>query len=165
MPRPAGCSNWGPSAAPENLKWTKSLAAVYLKSGEKKKLAEALSRLAIQDSEDLPVRKKLAELALANKDYVAAGEWAKQAIQVDVMDAEMHRVRAEAASGRHEVAEAVDEYTVAVELAPDVSHFRFGLSQAYIEAGKPAQAREALTELHRRDPKYPGTEELLESLK
>jgi tetratricopeptide (TPR) repeat protein len=155
----------GAKRAPDNLKWTKSLAAVYLKSGEKKKLAEALSRLAVQDSEDLPVRKKLAELALANKDYAAAGDWARQAIQIDVMDEEMHRIRAEAAIGRHEVAEAVDEYAVAVELAPDGSHLRFGLAQAYIEAGKPAQAREALTELQRRDPKYPGTEELLESLK
>jgi len=104
-------------------------------------------------------------LALANKDYAAAGDWARQAIQIDVMDEEMHRIRAEAAIGRHEVAEAVDEYAVAVELAPDGSHLRFGLAQAYIEAGKPAQAREALTELQRRDPKYPGTEELLESLK
>lgn len=155
----------GAQRSPENLKWTKSLAAVYLKSGDKPKLAKILERLAEYDSEDLPVRKKLAELALANKDLAGAGKWARQALQIDVMDPEMHRIRAEAALGQHAAPEAVEEYTVAVELAPDQSHLRFGLAQAFLEAAQPNKAREALVELLRRDPKYPGAEELLESVK
>ncbi len=150
---------------PGNLKWVKSLAAVYLKSGDKKKLATALAMLAENDSEDLPVRKKLAELALADRDYPTAGKWAMQALQIDVVDPEMHRIRGEAATARHDTAQAVDEYTVAVELQPDQSHLRFGKAQALIDAGQADKAKEELNELLKRDPKYPGTEELLESLR
>ena len=155
----------GAKQAPDNLKWTKSLAAVYLKSGDKKKLAQALERLAEYDAEDLTIRKKLAELALANKDYTAAEKWSKDGIHIDVMDADLHRMRAEAALGRRDPAAAVAEYEVAVKLQPDQSHLRFGLAQAYIDTGKKEAARESLRELERRDPKYPGVEELLESLK
>jgi len=41
------------------------------------------------DPDDFAVRKKLAELAMGVKDYAGAEQWANQAMEIDVTDAEM----------------------------------------------------------------------------
>jgi len=81
---------------PQNNVWRKALARVYLLSGNDAQLAKVLADLAERDSDDFTVRKKLAQLALAAKEYPAALQWAKQAIQIDVLDADVHWMLAQA---------------------------------------------------------------------
>ncbi|MBI3468566.1 MAG: tetratricopeptide repeat protein [Planctomycetes bacterium] len=81
---------------PQNNVWRKALARVYLLSGDDQKLSGVLAELAEQDSDDFTVRKKLAQLALAAKDYPATVKWANQAIQIDVLDADAHWMLAQA---------------------------------------------------------------------
>jgi len=67
-----------------NLKWTRSLARVYLLAENDLKLAEILRRLARADADDLTSRKKLAQIALQGPDYDTASRRASRAQRVAV---------------------------------------------------------------------------------
>lgn len=105
----------GAQLDPYNLQWLQSLARVYLTAKDTAHLEEVLIRLASADPDDFAARKKLAELALARKDYAAAADWANQAVEIDVTDAEVHRTFAEALRGSHNSTLA-DEESEAVKL-------------------------------------------------
>jgi cellulose synthase operon protein C len=149
---------------PRNTKWTSALARVYLLSGRKMPLQEALTRLVRADSEDCPARKKLAELCLSRRDYRAAARWAGQALEIDVADADAHRLLAEALVGRERHAAAIEEFEVAIQLNPKSPQPRFALADACVQAGQKVKARKVLQELLKLAPDYPGAEVLLESL-
>jgi cellulose synthase operon protein C len=155
----------GARSDPQGARWLKSLAAVYLKSGQDDKLAGVLTKLAEADPDDLPVRKKLAELAIAQKRPADAARWSLEALHIDVIDPQLHAWRGEAlaAGGGH--AAAADEYGVAIELEPEDPRWRLAQAQAYAHSGQQEKAREALEELKKLSPEYPGAESLLESLK
>ena len=51
------------------MQWLQALARLYLKSGKDQKLFDVLARLADRDADDLPMRKKLAQLALRAKGF------------------------------------------------------------------------------------------------
>jgi len=149
---------------PMNAKWQKSLAAVYVKSGQQEQLAEVLSLLAAGEPDDLPVRKKLAQLALAKKDFAAADRWAIEALRIQVMDPELHQLRAQALDQLDKPAAAADEYAATVELDPENLPMRLALARMHLAAGQKAQAKAALDELLAIDPNHPGAKELLEKL-
>ena len=154
----------GQKNSPSDLKWTKSLAAVYLKSMNQQKLAEQLAKLADEDGDDLTVRRKLTELAIAAKDYPATARWATEALQIDVLDAALHRMLAEALIGQGKPADAAFEYETAVELIPDSGSLRYALADAYLQAKDTERAKAALKTLLEKEPDYPGAKALLEGL-
>ncbi len=155
----------GAKVDPSDTKWIKSLARVYLKSNQKDKLAEVLTRLAEIEPDDATVRKKLAELAHAAKDHAATERWCREVLQIDVMDPQNHGWLADSLAAQAKPAEAADEYEVAVELNPEEPGLRFNLAQAWLDAKQPDKAKQALEELLKLDPKYPGADLLLEGLK
>jgi predicted Zn-dependent protease len=104
-------------------------------------------------------------MALDAKDYAAAEKWATEGIEIDVMDANLHRVVAESAARRHNYTKAVEEYETAVELKPDDSKTQLALADALVQAKQPAKAREVLKRLLKREPDHPGAKKLLESIK
>ena len=154
----------GQKSDPYNLKWTQALGRVYLASKNDEKLAEVLAKLARADGDDLTVRKKLAELALKKKDYQATADWCRQALEIDVKDAHVYRALAEAEVGLHRYAEAIGHFETAIVLEPKEAQPRMALADACIQAGQPDKARQALRELLKLAPDYPGAELLLESL-
>jgi len=125
----------------------------------------AAAALANADNEDLAIRKKLVQMALGTKDYAAAEKWATEGIEIDVMDADLHRVVAESAARRHNYTKAVEEYETAVELKPDDPQPQFALADALVQAKLPAKAREVVKKLLKQSPGYPGAKKLLESIK
>ncbi len=147
-----------------NLKWTRALGRVYELSENPQKLAEVLARLARADVDDLTARKRLAQLALERQDHAAATDWANQALQIDVMDAELHGLFAEALVGCHNHWKAIEEFEIAIRLEPTELDRRFALAKAHIQAKQPAKARRVLKALLERDPKYPEAGALLKSL-
>ncbi len=147
-----------------NLAWTRSLAMVYLKTGQTKKLVEALTRLATASSDDLPVRKKLAQLALQAGDYQAAMGWANQALQIDVNDPSIHRMLAMALAATKQFEAAAAEYRVALELRPGDRASRLALVRVLLAAGKQAAARTALEPLATQQPDHPEVVKLQEQL-
>ena len=109
----------GDRLEPNNIRWAKALAGVYLAAENNEKLRTVLPRIARADPDDLTVRKKLAQLAADSEDYVEAADWANQAIEIDVMDADLHHMAASALAGQELFAQAVEEIKVALELKPD----------------------------------------------
>ena len=150
---------------PENPVWQKSLARVYLLSRQNAPLREVLTKLAELDADDANVRKKLAQLALEARDLPAAANWARRALEIDVLDAEVHGILAQALADQSQFAEGIAEYEVALELSPDKLGWQFGLADALVQSGQGDRAREVLKKLLAADPKYPGADTLLESLK
>lgn len=149
----------------DNPEWTKSLAMVYLKTGEKDKLTERLTRMAEADGDELLLRKKLAELALEQKDFAAAARWANQSLQIDVLDATMHALLAAALLEQQKPAEAVREYAVAVELEPKNVGWRLELAKSQAASGDKPAAQTTLNELLKVEPENKAAQEFLNSLK
>ena len=149
---------------PANLDWTKSLAMVYLKTGDRQKLSPILAQLADADNDDLTVRKKLAQMAAEAGDHADAAHWANQAIEINVMDSEMHRLLAEALVGQKKHAAAADQYEVVVELLPEAPDVRRAWAEACILVGRPEQARAALEGLLQRNPNDSAARRRLETL-
>ncbi|MFP6610866.1 MAG: tetratricopeptide repeat protein [Pirellulales bacterium] len=148
-----------------NDKWIKLLARVYIKSGESGKLTPILTSMAEADADDLTVRKKLSQIAVAAEDYAAAAKWSNQALQIDVLDFDTHLTLAQVAVEMKEYDQAIKEYDIAIELKPKQLGLRFALADACVEAGQKEKAIGALEELLQLDPDYPGADVLLESLK
>jgi Tfp pilus assembly protein PilF len=149
---------------PDDAQWTKSLARLYLKTGDNKSLAKVLERLADADADDFVIRKKLAYMALDAKDYAGAARWATDALHVNVVDGDVHRLLGESLVGQKRYRDAIDEYKTAVELDAKQPAWRWALADACLQAGDTAQARTALKQLLELHPKYPGASLLLESL-
>lgn len=163
----AEAARWYELAArrwPHRTDWTKSLARVYLLSGDEANLRGVLARLAETDGDDVTYRKKLAQMALDRQDYEDAVHWSEQALEIDVLDAEIHRMLAAGHAGCGRYGEAIEEYDVAVELAPDDPSLHFGLADALVQAGQTDRARGVLEKLLEMNPEYPGADVLLESL-
>jgi tetratricopeptide (TPR) repeat protein len=149
---------------PANPQWPAGRAKVYLAADQKEKLAQALVRFAEIEPDDLPSRKKLAELALERREAAVARRWATEALEIQVEDAEVHRLLAMALVDLSELDRAIEEFEAAVDLNPAHLQQRLALADALIQARQPAKAKKVLEALLRRDPKYPGADTLLESL-
>jgi Flp pilus assembly protein TadD len=144
----------GAQRDPHNSRWWKALARVYLTSGDENRLAPVLARLAETEPDDLAVRKKLAEIARAREDFDSVGVWANRALEIDVSDAELHRMIAEAALRGHNLPEAIEEFRTAVELGDESPSVRVGLAKSLWAAGRRAEARQELDALLEREPDH-----------
>ena len=131
----------------------------------RQRLTAALVRFAEIEPNDLPSRKKLAELALERHDAATARRWATEALEIQAEDAEAHRLLAAALVELNELDGAIVEFEAAIEIDPAHLQQRLALADALVQAGQQDKARKVLQELLRRDPKFPGADALLESLK
>ena len=154
----------GSKKFPQDVQWLKALARLYLKSGEDKKLFDVLARLAERDADDLPMRKKLAQLALSAKNFDAAVHWGEQALYIDVKDVETHRMLGEALVGQKQYPAAVAEYEIAVGLEPDTRSLQLALADACLRAGHKDRARTLVEAILKADPTFPGAAELLKQV-
>ena len=150
---------------PFDVRWTEGLVKVYLATGDKPSAIKALARLARADVDDLATRKTLVQMSLDRKDYAAAEAWGREGIEINVMDADLHRAVAESLAARRNYTEAVAEFETVVELKPDDPQPQFALAKVLVEAREPAKAREVLKKLLKQTPDYPGADSLLKSIK
>jgi tetratricopeptide (TPR) repeat protein len=142
--------------------WTKLLSRVYLKSGDNAKLRPLLVALAEQDGDDLTVRKKLLELAAAEKDPQQLARWSKEVLNIDARNLEANRVRGESLAELKQWSAAIAAYEMAVEVAPKQPKLRLELIRVLIEAGNKDKARAALREFTALWPNDPAVKELTE---
>ncbi|MGB6043527.1 MAG: tetratricopeptide repeat protein [Pirellulales bacterium] len=149
---------------PWDVTWTKLLARLHLKTDDEEKLLPLLVEMAMLDADDLVTRKKLAQVSLANKEYIVAQRWATEGIHIDVLDVELHRMLAESLAAQKKYDESIEEYDVAIEMEQRQLHLRFALADICVQAGKKDRARQVLVKLLELDPEYPGADVLLESL-
>lgn len=139
---------------PHDEKWGKALAKIYLVTKNEPKLESALELLADADYDDLVVRKKLAQMALARGDTAQAIRWATEAIHCDVLDATAHRTLAAALEQAKKPAEAMAEYETLVKLESPAADDWAGLARTAKAAGKDDVAAKALVRLKQIDPDH-----------
>lgn len=142
----------GAARNPAADSWLRSLARLYLAQANDVKLAEVLEQLAALDADDVPIRKKRAQLALAAGDYAAATRWGREALYVDVMDAEVHRLLGKAAVGSGDFPAAANEFEVAVQLDSKDVASQLALAEACLRAKRTDRARQALQRVRELDP-------------
>jgi tetratricopeptide (TPR) repeat protein len=152
----------GAERYPHTDKWEKSLASVYLQTGEKRKLRDSLRRLAELDHDGWVFRKKLLELAIEAQDFEDAIRWGTEALQIDVTDAEVHALLGRALGSREKYDRAIHELQTAVELAPQEVDWRLALADVCLRAGRKEQAVQVLKELL---AEYPHQEQAKQLLK
>jgi predicted Zn-dependent protease len=126
----AGIIEEAAQAAPQDIRWPKLLARLYLKASDDERLSDVLKKLAHNDPDNSIVRKKLAQLALAADDFTAAELWAQAACQSDLWDAAAHRFWGEALAGQKKYAAAIHELEVALQLDPDDGEAKDALADA-----------------------------------
>ncbi len=111
-----------------------------------------LAQLAVLDGDDLPVRKKLTQLALAAKDFASAARWGRESLHIDVMDAEIHRMLAEAALGTNQFATAANEYEVAATLDNKNVSLQLALRRSLCAGQTSRPAKQALDRVRELEP-------------
>jgi len=147
---------------PQDDRWLKGLARIYLQQKEDKKLLPVLAELAERDADNATLRKKLAQLTLAT-DPAESRRWALDALYLNVRDATSHALRAaaEAALKKYDVAER--EYAVAIQQDGSQAEWRAGLARAQIAQKKLAEAKQTIAELAKQQPDFPQLRELEQS--
>jgi len=154
----------GAKEFPASSSWPKSLARVYLKTGDKDKLKQSLSKLAETDYDNVIVCKKLLELSIEAEEFDAAVRWANQSFHINVMDAEVHAMLAQVLSRQEKHGQAVREYETALRLSPERDEWRYPLAESCARAGMNEKATTVLEELLSREPDHAEAKTLLKEL-
>lgn len=154
----------GLKQAPLHVPWQKGLATALLRARDYERLKPVLEQLAVSDGDDALVRRKRAEIALAEKDFQTAASFARLALHIDVMNVETHEILAEALGGLGQLSEAVKEWEIATEIKPKEARLVVDLSRALKAAGRQTEAIERLKALLEVDPGHEPASKLLKEL-
>lgn len=159
------CYLLGKKNFPTDDRWLKGLARIYLTKQDNERLTPVLAELAVKDAENLTMRKKLAQLSLAAKDYEAAFRWASEAMHLNLRDASSHALRGSAALGLKKPTVAERELQVAISLDGSQPDWRADYVRALLQTKKRDEATAALDELARKAPDHAALAELRQLLK
>ena len=141
---------------PQHTKWIASLARVHLRQGDKDKLLDDLEKLAINDADDIDVRKTLAERRLAADQPGPAAKWATEMVYIDTYNPEGHVLLADALAAQGQHAPAVEEYETALTLKPKKpDDLRVRLARSKLALGDKAGAKALLDAILAKDPEHP----------
>jgi tetratricopeptide (TPR) repeat protein len=77
---------------PYEADWLQQLSRVYAQTDDKKKLLGVLKELVPTDADDIDRRKRLARLLAEEGDHAGAERYARQALEIDVRDAEVREL-------------------------------------------------------------------------
>ncbi len=146
---------------PANQRWLKGLARVYLATDDEENLVDLLEQLTHLDADDVQMRKKLAQLAVARGDDEQAAHWARQAIYANVLDEDAHRIAAEVALRTEDYAEAAEELVTLVDLRPDDRAWHEQLATMCHDAPQPEKIRQVLEMLLDRGGDYRSAGKIL----
>lgn len=91
---------------PYEARWLVELAKVYSRKGDTPKRIEVLMDLVQTDSDELEQRKTLMKLLLETKRFAEAERYARQALEIDIRDAEAKDTLVKALEAQKKTAEA-----------------------------------------------------------
>jgi len=150
---------------PSHSKWIAGLARVHLRQADRTKLLGDLTKLAANDSDDLDVRKTLAEYNLKDKSFDEAAHWARECLYIQVYDPAFHVLLADALVGKGDPTGAITEYRAALELKPKKgAEIKLKLARALAAAGNNAEATETVNDVLKADPDHPDAQVLRDEL-
>jgi cellulose synthase operon protein C len=160
----ARASEMAAEQEPHEMRWQKLLARLYVSTGDDARLADVLKKLAANDPDNLLVRKKLAQLALAANNFDEAERWARESNQADLWDGEAHRFWGQALSGQKKYSAAIEEFEVALRFNSEDAEARYALAEAYSSDHQLEKSRAALERLLKSQPAHAAARELLRKL-
>ncbi|MGE3806566.1 MAG: tetratricopeptide repeat protein, partial [Gemmataceae bacterium] len=144
---------------PHDARWLNELVRVYAQSGDKDKLIGVLKDLAPTDADDLDARRRLARLLLERNQPEQAEKYAREALEIDVLDAEAEEMLGDAFAAQKKHAAAIEPFEVAAaqweaKRRPErVDDIRLKLARAYQATGTKDKALAEITKLLERDPR------------
>ena len=137
---------------------------IELDLDDKGPLIEALTALTETDADNASARKRLAQLHLSAQRFKAAAKYAKLAMHIDVLDAEIHDLLGLAYSGLKQHREAIREFDVAIELKPADDTLELHLAEAYVATELKDKARDVAKRILERSPDHAKAKALLDGL-
>jgi len=155
----------GAKLDPDGTEWLKGLFVAYTRTDQPDKLKEILKRLADLDFEDAGPRKKLAQLLLEQNDFAGAVHYGRMALEVDVMDAEIHHVLGQAYASLKQTDNAISEYESAIELNAEDEASVVALARLLIDAKRSSDAKRVLDAFLELNPDVATVQTLRDSLK
>jgi cytochrome c-type biogenesis protein CcmH/NrfG len=149
---------------PADSKWVAGLARVALKTHNREALRDGLEKLGRLDADDPTARKKLASMAVEDKDWEQVARYASMTLHIDVADVEAHAMLADALAALQKWPDAVDEYRLIRQLQPNDRSVLLKLAKALRGAGGRDAAIETVKELLAKEPENSEARELLKEL-
>ena len=137
---------------PYERQWLVELARVYVHAGNPAKRIETLKQLVPTDADDLDSRKRLAGLLEKNGDHQGAERYAREALEIDVVDAGVQKVLGDALLAQKKYPAALEAYRLALEINANADDARLGLAHAYLGVGDRARADEEARRVILHDP-------------
>jgi len=104
---------------PFNPKWIAGLTRIHLRKKDIPKMLETLALLAAGDSDDLSVRRALAERYLGTGNAEEARRWAEDCLVIDTYDAKSYEILAKALTKLKKFREAEKAYVTGISLEPE----------------------------------------------
>jgi tetratricopeptide (TPR) repeat protein len=90
---------------PLDPSWLTELVRIYTQAGDEDKLIGVLKEAVDLEPDDLPMRRKLAKLAKSKGDNATAEKYARQGLEIDVLDKECQEILMEALTAQNKDAE------------------------------------------------------------
>ena len=138
------------------------LSQIYEAEGEREAQLEQLRLLLENQQHDFDSALMLAFAALEAEDYDEADYYIDRALQVDPYRSQVHRLRATLAEAVGDHGAAVTEYEVLLQLdTTDPVDARTDLAEAYLQAGRPAEAKQQILHALETAPSYRRAQRLL----
>jgi tetratricopeptide (TPR) repeat protein len=152
---------------PYHTKWIANLARVHLRQKDDAKILGDLAMLADNDSDDLDVRKTLAEKHLAAGSADKSERYGLECLYIDVYDPECHALYADALAAGKKYPAAAEEYRAALGLKVKprrAAELKVKLAEALVGQGDKAEAKKVLDGLLADDPEHPEAKALRKTL-
>jgi len=137
---------------PYESKWLAELVRVYSQTGDKEQLIAVLKSLVPTNADDIASRKQLARMLLEAGRFADAESYARQALEIDVLDPDAQRALGDALLGEKKPEAAIDPYLVVLEINDKADDARLKLAQAYLDTGSKEKARAEIAKVLARDP-------------
>ena len=95
-------------------------------------------------------------MALAENNFNDARKYAKLTVDIDVLDADVHRLLGESLRGLKQYDRAIAELETALELKPKDADFQVSLAATFSLAARKPDAKKSVDEVLKREPVHEG---------
>lgn len=130
---------------PTLSKWIAGLGRVHLRQKREEKFLEDLALLAMNDADDLELRKQLASRHMKRNEPIPAERWARECLYIQVDDPDCHLLLADAAYANEKYADAAEEYRVSLSMKPKrPQEIQVKLAKSQAALGRKDEARQIL---------------------
>lgn len=137
---------------PDRREWLSGMVQAAEMAGDEALLQEALEAQVATDADDAGPRVRLAQMAYDRGDFSRAARFARLALHIDVLDAEVHILLARALRRMQQFPAAHDAYSVALSLKPGVPNWELEYAEALWDGHRQDEARSRLDAFLARHP-------------